>query len=118
MTVQLPETEEECEHAVLALIEQGVSINAIAKRLHIGKRKIARVRKRHGLAAAAAKVALTAAEQRLALELLEGGASYKEVGRTMGRSAAHLGRKYPGYAWSHQACGKFTRTARAFEGIA
>jgi len=41
--------------------------------------------------------------------LLDGGASYREVGRTLGPSARAIAKWFPGYGWTFQQAGSYAQ---------
>ena len=89
---------------VTQLTRQGHTAKQIADLLGVTKRTVARDRTATGCAQPKAPL-LTQDELERAHAMLEDGASYDEVGRTLGRCSAGLRRKFPGY--------KLTRTDAA-----
>lgn len=83
---------------VVELTRCGHTAPEIAVILRLSARHVARIRSEQGIAQPKAPT-LTAAEIRLAGELLDSGASYNEVARTIGRSAASIRRQFPGRGW-------------------
>lgn len=89
----------------------GHSAAGIAKRLHFSVRTIQRYQSDRGcLPKRATKI--TEEEKLIAKKMLEDGASYKEVGRTLGRSDSAFSRYFPGYAWTPQQTGKHAALMR------
>ncbi|QXO13149.1 helix-turn-helix DNA binding domain protein [Gordonia phage Jojo24] len=59
-----------------------------------------------------APAALTADQTSTARTLLEDGASYREVARTLGVPRHRVMRALPGYGWSYRDAGTFTASMR------
>jgi DNA invertase Pin-like site-specific DNA recombinase len=84
--------------AILALVREGVSAKVIARRLNVSIRTVSRVRVAAGLPAPSKGA--SESDKLRAKELLEDGASYAEVGRTIGFHPQHVKRWFPGYEWT------------------
>jgi len=97
---------------IIALTEQGWTAAAIADRLGITKRSVARGRAAAGIAQPRAPL-MTDDEKRAARTMLDDGASYHEVGRTIGRSASTIERNLPGYTWDQRRCSEAAALGRA-----
>lgn len=96
---------------VVAATLAGESAGAIAERLGVTTRSVHRHRQAAGISQPP-PVPLTPEELDLARRLLEDGACYNEVARTLGRSWKALHRKLPGYTWPP---GEGARLARLLE---
>ena len=81
---------------VVDLTRQGHTAKQIADLLGVTKRTVARDRTATGCAQTKAPL-LTADELERAKEMLEDGASYQEVGRTLGRYGTTIRHRFPGY---------------------
>lgn len=64
-----------------------------------------------------ARVKLSEDENRRAAELLEGGASYREVARTIGRSASVVCRRFPGRGWTPEQVAERASLDRRYGGV-
>lgn len=64
-----------------------------------------------------ARVKLSEDEKTRAAELLDGGASYHEAARTIGRSAAVLCRLFPGRGWTIEQVAERASLNRRFRGV-
>lgn len=64
-----------------------------------------------------ARVKLSDDEKNRAAELLDGGASYREVARTIGRSASVLCRRFPGRGWTRDQVAERASLDRRFGGV-
>ena len=84
---------------IIILTRQGYSAEHIARLLGITTRSVVRNRRKAGIAQPPAPY-LSDAELATAQTLLEDGASYGEVGRTLGRSQSAIANRLPGYAWN------------------
>lgn len=93
---------------VLAMTREGVSAKQIALELGVSARTIHRDRAVLGVAQQAPE-RLTRELHELAHRLLEDGCSYREVARTVGRSDVQIRRAFPGYGWTGQQSGSWTR---------
>ena len=92
------EAKQQRRDTIVALTKQGYSATEISARLGITKRSVVRNRAAAGITKPPANL-LTEAELTLARQLLEDGASYGEVGRTLGRSQSAVANRLPGYTW-------------------
>jgi DNA-binding CsgD family transcriptional regulator len=88
--------DDEMCYEVAALTRAGCTAPMIAEKLQISTRTVQRIRGKTGCAERKAPL-LTGSEILAAIELLEDGASYEEVGRTLGRNAVTIARNIPGY---------------------
>jgi len=96
------------EHQVVALTRAGKPAAEIAALVGVHKRTVERIRSRHGLANPAQPSRfMTEQEKRTALALLDDGASYMEVGATLGRAPKTIAGAFPGRGWTQQQGGTF-----------
>ena len=106
-TRNIPKTVEIVQHrhnTVIELTRQGYSSTFIADKLGITKRSVQRHRRQAGLSQTT-RPSYTQAEIAQAQALLEDGASYLEVARTLQRGVEALRKRFPGYGWTKsQAC--------------
>lgn len=93
------------------LARRGFGTKQIADKLGVCTRSVQRIRDEHGCAVRKAP-ALTGSEILRATELLEDGASYAEVGRTIGRNPGNLARAIPGYKFDAQQAATVAALAR------
>ncbi|HEY2066352.1 MAG TPA: helix-turn-helix domain-containing protein [Gemmatimonadaceae bacterium] len=91
---------------VQRLTHEGRTAKAIAVALGITPRTVQRIRGDLGIAKPKPPI-LTDDEKRLAATLLDDGASYEEVARTIGRSAHAVRLAFPGRGWTREQCGAF-----------
>lgn len=84
---------------IAELTRQGLTPPVIADILHISERTVGRARRSRDVAQTRWKP-LTPAEIQQARVLLDDGASYAEVERTMGRSRSAFRKHLPGYAYT------------------
>ena len=96
---------EETIRQIEILSRDGMRVYDIAKKLYVSDRTVSRYRKKLGIAAFERKP-LTEEELVQAKRLLEDGANYAEVGRTIGRSSHAIRNHFPGYSWSLQECSR------------
>lgn len=89
---------------VVRLTRLGRSAPEIAEIIGITPRTVQRHRQAAGISAGPA-IPLSAHEKERALSLLQDGASYAEVGRTLGRSEDRLQVNFPGYGWTREQTG-------------
>lgn len=88
-------------HARIAeLTRAGLSQAQIAAIVGITPRSVCRTRKKLGLSRPLSGLHMTPDEIARAQALLDDGASYKEVARTLGRSSWSLRNRFPGYAFT------------------
>jgi hypothetical protein len=96
----------ERDHAIVAMTHAGYSAPAIAAKFGITTRTVQRVRRRAGISHGPA-TPFTADEIRIAESLLNDGASYGEVARTLGRHPASVGHRFPNRsAWKCSSGGQ------------
>jgi IS30 family transposase len=81
---------------IAELTREGYSGTQIARRVGVTHRTVQRARVRTGVAQPFCGIPLTPEEIRLAESLLDDGASYCEVGRTLGRSMETIRRRFRG----------------------
>lgn len=99
MTAVTAEWTRQMRAATIALTRAGESARAIAERLGVSERTVVRARRACG-ASLPRPTPYSDAEMEQARRLLEDGASYREVARTLGRDASYLTRLLPGYGWT------------------
>lgn len=92
----------------------GYTAREIATRLGVTMRTIQRDRHALGITGPP-QTPLTAAEHARARALLADGASYREVGRTLGRNPDTIAHHYPGHAWTRQQATEHARLVRTLE---
>lgn len=96
-----PIRSEEYRNKVAELTIKGKSANEISEILHISTRTVTRIRTDTGVMAGSRSIPMTEEEIEKARNLLEAGAPYAEVGRSIGRSHHAITRNLPGYhKWS------------------
>lgn len=88
---------------------EGVPPGEQARRLGVSRETVRQTRRRLGILQARP---WTDADTARALQLLDDGCSFTEVGRTLGRSPATICRRFPGRGWSATECGRFSRLTR------
>jgi DNA-binding CsgD family transcriptional regulator len=91
---------------VSMLSRLGWSAGEIAAAVGISERTVTRHRVNAGISRANPP-RLSVDELRAAREWLEGGCSYSEAARTLGRDPRTLARRLPGYGWDHREGGQF-----------
>lgn len=64
-----------------------------------------------------ARTKLSDDEKLRAAELLDGGASYREVARTIGRSASVICRRFPGRGWTLEQVAERASLDRRYSGV-
>ncbi|SIB67633.1 helix-turn-helix domain-containing protein [Mycobacteroides abscessus] len=101
---------------VAALSRRGYTDQEIAVELGVSDRTVLRDRKAAGLPITPA-VPMSVSERTRALELLNDGASYREVARTIGRGTTTLKRAFPGYGWTQAQRFEYRMALRAFNAI-
>ncbi|AEK08599.1 hypothetical protein PBI_DLANE_55 [Mycobacterium phage DLane] len=101
---------------ILSMTRDGFSAKHIGEVVGCSPRTVTRVR-----AAADARVMnprrftpLTADQLEFAEYLLEDGASYQEVARTLGVSRTTIERHFPGRAWTKRQAAEFTALRKKF----
>lgn len=103
---------------VVELTRSGHSLSQIAMILGITRRSVERFRQLEGLTEGyVPPPEVTEEEVERARLLLEDGASYKEVGRTLGRCYHTIQRRLPGYEWSEEQRREFMSVRRRFAGV-
>jgi DNA-binding CsgD family transcriptional regulator len=100
-------TDPERDSRVLQLTQEGLTNRQIADMVGITCRSVTRVRARHAAVHPAAAALLTVDETARALALLEDGASYVEVAKTLGRNNNTIRRRLPGYRWTPQQTAEY-----------
>lgn len=87
---------------IMFLARGGVHPAVIAEKVGVAQSTVCRVRQASGDPTVMRFRRGTEADKLKAKQLLEDGASYWEVGRTIGFSGASVSRWFPGYTWSAQ----------------
>lgn len=105
----------ERRQTVVALSRMGVSIADIAAALRVTERTVQRTKVHMGIAAPPPPP-LTADELARAAQLLDDGASFAEVARSIGRSTHALRNHFPGRGWTHAQVVEFAVTVRRMKG--
>lgn len=99
------------DEAIVRLTQAGMSGPAVAAKFGVTVRTVQRARSRAGVCKPP-RPPFTAEEIRLAESLLDDGASYGEVARTLGRHIKQVIRRFPGRSiWKH---GRGIEIARMF----
>ena len=93
----------------------GLTAPQIADRLGISDRTVVRVRRARGISQRTARY--TDAEVAQIVALLERGASYREVARTTGHAPDHIARRWPGYGWRPDDCGRIAGLWRRYPAL-
>lgn len=83
---------------VVELTRLGRTIADIAAALRISERHVSRIRAEQGIARPKPPL-LSEEELRIAAEMLDDGASYAEVARTLGRHHRAIAVRFPGRGW-------------------
>lgn len=92
---------------ILELGAQGLTNRQISEHVGGTPNSIGVIRRKNGQGRPGANQKMTEAEISRARELLEDGASYKEVGRTLGRHYNTIRFHLPGYGWTYKESGQF-----------
>lgn len=104
--------------AVARLTQAGCSATEIAVRLGVTRRTVQRHREITGASRDRDLYPpMTASELAIARALLEDGASYGEVARTLHRGACTIGRHFPGYGWSVGSGGEYRRAMQLLDSL-
>lgn len=85
---------------IVDLSRRGLTESEISAQLGVSRRMVQRARVWAGIAGAP-PVPLTEEEKVAAKAMLEDGASYPEVARTLGRGRTTIADHFPGYAWTN-----------------
>ena len=92
------------------------TLREIADQFGCCERQVSRIRKDHNIQKPA-RTTMTEPEKAAALKLLQDGCSYKEAGRTIGRSPSAIRRHFPGYGWPQSGAGHFWRLSKQLEAV-
>lgn len=98
----------QCRELVTELTRAGLSAPQIAERLGIATRTVQRHRVAAGIAQPPARH-LSPEEIDRARQLIDDGASYKEVARTIGCANVTVAKRFPGRGWTLAECGRWGR---------
>ncbi|CPT94419.1 Transposase and inactivated derivatives%2C IS30 family [Mycobacteroides abscessus] len=102
---------------VATLSRGGYTDQEIAVKLGVSDRTVLRDRKAAGLPVTPTPAPLTEEERATALRLLEDGANYREVARTIGRGRTTIKRAFPGYSWTQAQKFEYRMALRALNAI-
>jgi IS30 family transposase len=91
---------------VVTLTQQGWSLGDIAERLGVTDRTVARDRLACGIAHPKAPP-MSTDELAQAQQLLDDGASYLEVARSLGRNHQTIAQRFPGQGWTAEQTGQY-----------
>lgn len=97
--------------AIAHLLRSGLRNNEVVRSLGVPYWQVSQVRRRIGLPMRPLRP-VTTGELEQARRLLEDGASYGEVERTLGRAPNTFRRLLPGYAWNREQIAEWQRTMR------
>lgn len=116
MKIPEPEVLEYRREMIARLTREGRSATEIAARLRISVRTVYRYRQITG---ASRNRCSPMSEDELAIArmLLEDGASYGEVGRTLGRRGFTISRRFPGRGWGVGAGGEYRRAMQQLDAL-
>ncbi len=98
---------------VAAMSRDGVTVKRIADELGVAYCTVVDDRKAIGLTKYEVRPFTVDETERITM-MLDGGASYREVARTVGRHRQVIARRFPGHAWSVEQRTEYTRVLRAF----
>ena len=99
---------------IRTLTRPGFTAQEIAVRLCVTQRTVCRYRAKAGVYEVGPNTPITEDELLKAKELLEDGASYQEVSRTLGRTSGAICRKFPGYSWTKRQAVNYRAMVGAF----
>lgn len=92
---------------VLDIIAEGGSNPQAAKAIGVSVKTVERIRRKAGISAGCAFARFSPEEDKLARAMLEDGASFNEVARTLNRALSTICRKYKGMGWTKQELSEF-----------
>lgn len=101
---------------IIHLSRQGLSVQRIAEQVGVHPQTVVDVRVANQCGRWARRL-FTDSEIQACLTMLEDGASYNEVARTVGRHVGTVARRFPGYGWSHSEEVEFSRARRAYGSV-
>lgn len=101
----------EVDSEIRRLTEAGVAVREIARRVGLHRRTVQRYRSLAGISGPVTS-RMSDDEIAMARSLLEDGASYAEVSRTLRRSHQAISRNVPGFKWDWSRCGEASAMAR------
>lgn len=102
---------------VITLTQKGNTAPQIAEILNCTIRTVQRHRQSAGLTTNYHFRCFTPEEDERALAMLADGASYAEVGRTLGRRYQGIARRFPGYSWTREQTIEYRAVLKAFNAI-
>jgi DNA-binding NarL/FixJ family response regulator len=103
----------ERNNTIIRLTKQGWTAQQIAEHVGLCTRSITRIRVATGIAQPFTGHPLTPQEHNTAQQLLNDGASYAEIGRTLGRSDKVIATHFPGQSQWRRGQGNQWRTMKA-----
>lgn len=89
------------DREIAEMTQRGMTAGEISDQLNISKRTVERARDRVDMVKPRSR-RLTTEELSTAKGMLEDGASYAEVARTLGRNRGAIARNLPGYEWTRE----------------
>lgn len=104
-------TPQERKHRVAVLTRQGMTAREISEICGITTRTVVRDRHDVGIAQPVAR-RLTADEVKIAEDMLEDGASYSEIARTLGVHLTCISKRWPGRGWTYAQTNDHIRALR------
>lgn len=96
---------------IVELTRQGQTAAAIAEKCGVTRRTVERIRHDYGLIRQPHR-RFTADEIAIVEAMLADGASYTEIGRTIGRDPATIGGRWPHRGWTRREACEFARLMR------
>lgn len=99
---------------IAALTREGRTATEIGAMTGVCKRTVVRHRRAAGIPAPPSSPPMTPSELARAQALLDDGACYREVARTLGRSAQSVRRRFPGHAWTRAQSGAHGNLVRRY----
>jgi len=97
---------------VVELALQGCSTTVIADKLGISERQVQRIRVERHANATPRTPLLTDEDVARAGQMLDDGASYAEVQRTLGHTFETIARRFPGRGWTKAQIGEYNSATR------
>lgn len=103
----------EIRDRVVVLTRRGHTGTEIAEALSVTRRTVQRYRQRAGVSQPRVPN-MTPSELETARVMLDDGASYHEVGRSLGRSPGTIQRNFPGRSWTREQITAHAAVMRKF----
>jgi transposase len=110
-----PDALAERRSRIVTLCRSGLTVREAAARVGVGISAVTQARREAGLAKPRPP-RMSAEELARAKAMLDDGASYAEVARTLGRGRMAIARRFPGFGWSMAERDEYMRNVRKFEG--